>query len=94
MQLNVKSEFNDLLKDVEQAFTSEKGSPRRDWFKNMIYAPGYYTGYGAKTLPGVREGLEERKWNEVKDYIQEVAKALDRAAAKINSAAKLLTKIQ
>ena len=60
----------------------------------MIYAPGYYTGYGVKTLPGVREGLEERKWNEVKDYIQEVAKALDRAAAKINSAAKLLTKIQ
>ena len=89
-----KSELNDLLKDVDQAFTSEKGLPRRDWFKNMIYAPGYYTGYGVKTLPGVREGLEERKWNEVKDYIQEVAKALDRAAAKINSAAKLLTKIQ
>lgn len=89
-----KSELNDLLKDVEQAFISEKGLPRRDWFKNMIYAPGYYTGYGVKTLPGVREGLEERKWNEVEDYIQEVAKALDRAAAKINSAAKLLTKIQ
>jgi len=85
-----KSELNDLLKDVEQALTSEKGLPRRDWFKNMIYAPGYYTGYGVKTLPGIREGLEERKWNEVRNYIEEIAKALDRASAKINSASKLL----
>ncbi len=85
-----KSELNDLLKNVEQALTSEKGLPRRDWFKNMIYAPGYYTGYGVKTLPGIREGLEERKWNEVRDYIQEIAQALDRASAMINSASKLL----
>ena len=85
-----KSELNVLLKDVEQALTSEKGLPRRDWFKNMIYAPGYYTGYGVKTLPGIREGLEERKWNEVRNYIEEIAKALDRASAKINSASKLL----
>jgi N-acetylated-alpha-linked acidic dipeptidase len=56
----------------------------------MIYAPGYYTGYGVKTLPGIREGLEERKWNEVRDYIQEIAQALDRASAMINSASKLL----
>tara|TARA_B100001250_G_scaffold7126_1_gene6026 strand:+ start:2373 stop:4655 length:2283 start_codon:yes stop_codon:yes gene_type:complete len=85
-----KSELNDLLKNVEQALTSEKGLPRRDWFKNMIYAPGYYTGYGVKTLPGIREGLEEKKWNEVRDYIQEIAQALDRASAMINSASKLL----
>ena len=85
-----KSELNNLLKNVEQALTSEKGLPRRDWFKNMIYAPGYYTGYGVKTLPGIREGLEERKWNEVRDYIQEIAQALDRASAMINSASKLL----
>jgi N-acetylated-alpha-linked acidic dipeptidase len=71
---------------------SEGGLPRRDWFKNMIYAPGFYTGYGVKTLPGIREGLEQRNWNEVDTYIQEVAKTLDRVASKINSASKILKK--
>ena len=43
----------------------------------MIYAPGFYTGYGVKTLPGIREGLEQRNWNEVDTYIQEVAKVFN-----------------
>ena len=85
-----KSEINKLLKDVEQAMTRAEGLPRREWFKNMIYAPGFYTGYGVKTLPGIREGLEERNWDEVHIYIDEVAKALDRAAAKINNATNIL----
>ena len=87
-----KSRVNQLLREVEQAMTRDDGLPRRDWFKNMIYAPGFYTGYGVKTLPGIREGLEERKWDEVHLYIGEVAKALDRASAKINGAAKILEK--
>ena len=70
--------------------TRTEGLPRREWFKNMIYAPGFYTGYGVKTLPGIREGLEERNWDEVHIYIGEVSKALDRAAAKINSATNIL----
>ena len=57
----------------------------------MMYAPGYYTGYGVKTLPGIREGLEERKWNEVRVYIKEVSKALDRASENINSASRILS---
>jgi len=85
-----KSEVNTLLRNVDQAFTIEKGLPRREWFKNMLYAPGYYTGYGVKTLPGIREGLEERKWDEVREYINEVAKALDRASNNINSASRIL----
>ena len=85
-----KSQVNQFLREVEQAMTRGDGLPRRDWFKNMIYAPGFYTGYGVKTLPGIREGLEERKWEEVHTYIGEVAKALDRASAKINAAAKIL----
>ena len=56
----------------------------------MLYAPGYYTGYGVKTLPGIREGLEERNWNEVNLYINEVAKALDRASNNINSVIRIL----
>ena len=85
-----KSEINSLLRKVDQAFTNNNGLPRREWFRNMLYAPGYYTGYGVKTLPGIREGLEERKWDEVRLYINEVAKALDRASNNINSASRIL----
>lgn len=85
-----KSEINALLRKVDQAFTNNNGLPRREWFRNMLYAPGYYTGYGVKTLPGIREGLEERKWGEVRLYINEVAKALDRASNNINSASRIL----
>ena len=86
-----KSKINALLRSVDQAFINSKGLPRRDWFKNMMYAPGYYTGYGVKTLPGIREGLEERKWNEVRLYIKEVSKALDRASENIKSASRILS---
>ena len=87
-----KAEINNILKKVDQALIREEGLPRRDWFKNMIYAPGFYTGYGVKTLPGIREGLEQRNWNEVDTYIQEVAKALDRASAMINLASNILSR--
>ena len=87
-----KAEINNILKNVDQAMVSDRGLPRRDWFKNMIYAPGFYTGYGVKTLPGIREGLEQRNWNEVNTYIQEVSKALDRASAKINMASNILSR--
>ena len=65
LSVKKKAEINNILKNVDQAMVSEGGLPRRDWFKNMIYAPGFYTGYGVKTLPGIREGLEQRNWNEV-----------------------------
>ena len=90
MSAEIKIQVNRLLKDVEQAMTREEGLPRRNWFKNMIYAPGYYTGYGVKTLPGIREGLEERKWDETHLFIGEVTRALDRASAKINAATEIL----
>jgi len=72
--------------------TLDKGLPRRPWFKNMIYAPGFYTGYGVKTLPGIREGLEQRNWDEVSDYITEVSNALTRASLKIEQAADIINK--
>ena len=83
-------EINRLIREVEGAMTQEKGLPRRPWYKNMIYAPGFYTGYGVKTLPGIREGLEERKWDEVDLYILEVSKAIERASNKIKKAASLI----
>jgi N-acetylated-alpha-linked acidic dipeptidase len=52
--------------------------PRRAWYKHQVYAPGFYTGYGAKTLPGVREALEQRQWDEVGEQIGRVAETLEK----------------
>jgi N-acetylated-alpha-linked acidic dipeptidase len=51
-----------LLMQTERAFFREGGLPERSWFKHQIYAPGAYTGYGVKTLPAVREPIEQHKW--------------------------------
>ena len=65
---------------AERALTRPEGLPRRPWFKHLIYAPGFYTGYGVKTLPGVREALEERDWEEARRQIQAAAEAIERYA--------------
>ena len=63
-------ELNKRLMKAEQMLTSEKGLPRRPWFKHQIYAPGFYTGYGVKTLPGVREAIEQKNWVEAQEQIE------------------------
>jgi N-acetylated-alpha-linked acidic dipeptidase len=59
-----------------QKLLSEKGLPRRPWYRHQIYAPGFYTGYGVKTLPGVREGIEEHNWKESQERISVLAEVL------------------
>lgn len=68
--------LNGILFRAEQQLLFEKGLPRRPWYKHMIYAPGFYTGYGVKTLPGIREGVEERNWNEAQVYADHLATTL------------------
>lgn len=68
--------LNGILFRAEQQLLFEKGLPRRPWYKHMIYAPGFYTGYGVKTLPGIREGIEERNWNEAQSYADNLASTL------------------
>jgi N-acetylated-alpha-linked acidic dipeptidase len=75
-----------LLK-VSRLFLNEKGLPERPWFKNQIYAPGAYTGYGAKPIAAVREHMDERKWKEADAQIPQVAQAIENAAAGISKAA-------
>lgn len=82
--------LNQILFQSERALLSEKGLPRRPWFRHQIYAPGYYTGYGVKTLPGVREGIEQRQWDETEEQIAEVASALKRYTGAIRQATQLL----
>ncbi len=65
---NEKNEINTKLYQAEQHLLTEKGLPRRGWYRHSIYAPGFYTGYGVKTLPGIREALEQRNWKEAQEY--------------------------
>ena len=77
-----------VLLNSERFLTNDSGLPRRDWFKHQIYAPGFYTGYGVKTLPGIREAIEQRNWKEAEDQIRVVSGVIERFAAEIDSASK------
>ncbi len=83
---------NAVLIQSERKLTSSAGLPGRPWFKHMIYAPGFYTGYGVKTMPGVREAIEQKKWTEAEEQIGVVADVLKNEAALIDSAAEELGK--
>ena len=78
--------INDTLAGLEQALTEPHGLPGREWYQHMIYAPGLHTGYGVKTLPGIREAIEERRWNEANQYIAVVARALNAYSTRLDGA--------
>jgi N-acetylated-alpha-linked acidic dipeptidase len=82
--------LNHELIESERRLTNSDGLPRRPWYKHLLYAPGVYSGYGAKTVPGVREGIELKKYAEADQEIVRVSKALEDEAAVIESAAKEL----
>lgn len=87
------SALNGLIMQVERDFLDERGLPGRPWYKNLSTAPGYYTGYGAKTLPGVREALEAKQWDVANEQAQRLREAILRATAtvqKVTEAAKSL----
>jgi N-acetylated-alpha-linked acidic dipeptidase len=93
-ELNVSRDslrsLNELLLESERKLTSDEGLPGRPWFKHLIYAPGLYTGYGVKTVPGVREAIEVGKWQEADQQIVKAAAALDAEALLVDSAAQQL----
>jgi N-acetylated-alpha-linked acidic dipeptidase len=71
---------------VERSLTLNEGLPGRPWFRNQIYAPGFYTGYGVKTLPGVRESIEQSQWKLAEEEIVKVGKVLENAGEAIQGA--------
>ncbi len=81
--------LNKVMLGTEQVLTDVSGLPRRSWFRHQLYAPGFYTGYGVKTLPGVREAVEQKDWNEAQEQIQKLSKTFDSMDAHINSLIKL-----
>jgi N-acetylated-alpha-linked acidic dipeptidase len=72
--------FNQSLYQAEQQLLSETGLPRRPWYKHTLYAPGFYTGYGVKTMPGIREAIEQKRWTEAQEQINIDAKAITKLA--------------
>jgi N-acetylated-alpha-linked acidic dipeptidase len=82
--------LNQMLIESERKLTNDDGLPRRSWYKHLIVAPGVYSGYAPKTIPGVREGIEQKRYAEADQEIVRVAKALQDESSLIESAAQLL----
>ena len=82
--------LNRLLYTSERLLTREEGLPGRPWYRHYIYAPGFYTGYGVKTIPGVREAIEQREYGEVEGQIAIAAEVLERFAARIDEIVSLI----
>ncbi len=78
------------LMHAEQLLLTQQGLPRRPWFRHQIYAPGFYTGYGVKTVPGVREAIEQRQWSDVAPQVETVARVIDAYAAEVDRAAAIV----
>jgi N-acetylated-alpha-linked acidic dipeptidase len=85
-----KAKLWSVMQGIDQTLTPDVGLPGRPWFKNVIYAPGRLTGYGAKTLPGVREGIEDERWDDATAYIRITADALNAYSAKLDEATAIL----
>jgi N-acetylated-alpha-linked acidic dipeptidase len=86
LEPGARKALDEALLGTERALTRPEGLPLRPWYVHHVYAPGLYTGYGVKTLPGVREAIEERRWDEAQKQIVSAAAALEACAARIDAA--------
>lgn len=81
-----RAKLNAMLRDIDQLLLDERGLPGRPWYQNLVYAPGRLTGYGAKTLPGVREAIEDRRFDDANLYADRTAKVLENYADRLDQA--------
>ena len=82
--------LNQLLYTSERRLAHDEGLPNREWFRHQVYAPGFYTGYGVKTIPGIRESLEKEEWEEARYYVRVVSEALESLVAQVQEARALV----
>jgi N-acetylated-alpha-linked acidic dipeptidase len=87
---DAQARLDQVLLQAERALTSTAGLPRRSWYVHQIYAPGFYTGYGVKTLPAVREAIEQRQWKEAEQQIGLVAGVIDGLTREVDKATAVL----
>lgn len=78
--------LDEILIKAEQTLLDDRGLPSRPWYRHLLYAPGLYTGYGVKTLPGVREAIEQRDWPEAETQIGRVSSVINALATQIDRA--------
>jgi len=83
---------NEALFETERGLVLNQGLPGRDWYRHQIYAPGMYTGYGAKTLPGIREAVEAGRWDEANAQAKNVAQALAQLNQHVDEAVRALVR--
>jgi N-acetylated-alpha-linked acidic dipeptidase len=88
------AKVDESMRKTERALLTTDGLPRRDWYRNQIYAPGMLTGYSAKTLPGVREAVEAQQWDEASQQTHRLAETLRTAAAQVEESTRLLKQVQ
>jgi N-acetylated-alpha-linked acidic dipeptidase len=81
---------NAALREIERSLTRDEGLPGRPWYRHYVYAPGFYTGYAVKTLPAVREAIEQKQYGEVNSRIAATAQVLAKAAEKVTEATSAL----
>jgi N-acetylated-alpha-linked acidic dipeptidase len=86
----VAERVNALLIASERQLLDPAGLKNRAWFRHLLYAPGFYTGYAVKTIPGVRESIEQKWYGEVEPEVARAAKAIDRLTALVNEATDTL----
>jgi N-acetylated-alpha-linked acidic dipeptidase len=79
-----------VIRPLDQTLLRPEGLPGRAWYMNMVYAPGRFTGYGAKTLPGVREALEERRFDDAQKYVGITGQALGAYAGELDKATAIV----
>jgi N-acetylated-alpha-linked acidic dipeptidase len=85
-----QAQLDNVLMSFERSMTRDAGLPRRAWFKHQVYAPGFYTGYGVKTIPGVREAIEQHDWKEATEQLTLAAGTITQAASAIDRATAVL----
>src|SRR6478672_9860428 len=84
-----QAQINAGLGQIDQLLLDPAGLPGRPWFKNLVYAPGTLTGYGAKTLPGVREAIEQRRFDDARAYVVRTAVVIEAYAGCLDAAAAM-----
>ena len=82
--------LNGQLMETERAVLDPAGIPQRALYKYLIYAPGFYTGYAVKTLPLVREAIEEKQWAMVDEGTKRTAMAIERETEHLKQATESL----
>jgi N-acetylated-alpha-linked acidic dipeptidase len=92
LPVDKQNELNEILYKAERSLINENGLPKRPWYKHQIYAPGYYTGYGVKTLPGIREAIEQRNWKEAQENIEIVSKTMEIYTQQVQHAMNIIIK--